>query len=332
MGSGISASVVSAVDYDVNDDDAVTVSDVIALFDFVSGGITEPGWDFNEDGSVTVSDVITLFDLVSSGQVGKLSNKVALVAAAGSLPMGARPAQAHVLTFGGTLTGNPGDTVTVDVEISDGTGLDRLEAEILFDTAVLTYVSGAAGPSIDPFMLKAVKEITPGTAKITAALGTMADGQGVVASLTFEVSAGAAPGSAVPLTFNLIDVPAGVTATDSEFAVAGAEPTDTPTVQPTATPTNTPTVPPTPTESATATPTNTPTTPPTATPTESATATPTDTPTTPPTPTPTESATATPTDTPTTPPTPTPTESATATPTESVTATPTSTPTTPPPS
>jgi len=361
MGTGVSATVTTGLNYDVNEDGSTTVSDVISMFDFVSAGQTQATWDFNEDGNITVSDVIALFDMISAGLIPKGPEKklVAVSQAPPFLLAAARPAQAHNLSVQGPLSGSPGDTVDWAIVMSDGSGLDRLEVEIRFDASVLTFVSGEVGPAIADFMLKSVRETQAGVVKITAAgLGsTMPAGETVVANISLQVNADASGTTVVE--FNVID-PTTVTATNTEFSAGTAPPTNTPTpVPPTATPTNTPTntpvpptptntpVPPTPTpESPTSTPTNTPTNtpvPPTATPTpesptptpesptatpESPTATPTNTPTpVPPTATPTpESPTPTPES-----PTPTP-ESPTATPTstptpESPTATPTSTPT-----
>ena len=188
-----------------------------------------------------------------------------------------RPAQAHNLTLGGTLTGSPGDTVVITVGISDGAGVGEVQADIHYDPAVLTYVSGEPGSAVAGFALKGVSNNAPGLIRVLATglgMATMPAGPGVVATITFTVNAAAAGGPSA-LTFTGL-APASITATDSAFTVAGgAPPTATPAETPTATPTLVP-VPPTftPTPSFTSTPVTT-VTPVPSTPTPTPTATPT---------------------------------------------------------
>ncbi|HPA46655.1 MAG TPA: cohesin domain-containing protein [bacterium] len=365
MGSGVSATVTGGVvlDYDVDDSGQVDVDDVVSLFDNIFAGNALLTWDFDASGATDVDDVVFLFDYIFAGGGGKGAPKEALIASANQDGFFDffQLAQSPELTISGDLEGAPGEQVTINVNISDGTNIRGFQVDLNFDPAVLSVVSSVIGPSLSALDIESAAVVSDGVFRMMGAglVTSMPAGPGTVVTVTFAIN-GNAPSGPTALSF-LVTKPTGLVAPGGQITVVTAQP-DTPTPtntplptatpeSPTATPVETPTATPTRTPTNTAVPTNTPTNTPTLQPTESPTATPVETPTATPVPTntptrtptvtaqPTESPTATPVETPTATPvetptatpvptsTPTRTPTATAKPTESPTATPVETPT-----
>lgn len=115
-------------------------------------------------------------------------------------------------------SGEPGRTVIVAVNLSEGSGISALSFTLSFDPAILSI----AGPSAvsrgslvpDTFSISA-NTATAGRVQVvispplTSPLPTFRSGSGSVVTLTFQVASGAAPGTTSPLALS------GISASDA---------------------------------------------------------------------------------------------------------------------
>lgn len=115
-------------------------------------------------------------------------------------------------------SGEPGRTVTIAVNLSEGSGISALSFTLSFDPAVLS-ISGPSAVSRgslvpDAFSLSA-NAATAGQVRIvispplTSPLPTFRSGSGSVVTIAFQVAAGATPGTTSPLALS------GVSASDA---------------------------------------------------------------------------------------------------------------------
>ncbi len=89
----------------------------------------------------------------------------------------------------GDLSAAPGGVVTVPVNLTDvtGQGIQSMQADVLFDSSVLSFTSGQAGPLTSGCAGFSATPASPGTVTITASGCAPLAGAGPVALLNFNV-------------------------------------------------------------------------------------------------------------------------------------------------
>ena len=102
-------------------------------------------------------------------------------------------------------TGFPGDTVTIDVNINDGSGVGGLQFDLNYNDSILSIVDSdgdgdlndeiARGTSLTVDHTLTVNASSPGLISVIAVgVSSMNAGAGNVIRATFQISAGAGPG------------------------------------------------------------------------------------------------------------------------------------------
>ncbi len=223
----------TAMKGDVDGNGRITANDVELAFEISLVRLTPTEYqewaaEVTGDDQVTAADVQRIFDatlgradLTTANVTAKQSRRSLLLQAETTLSVGA-------------VSGNPGDTIFVPIQITPAADISTVLIDLTYDTTKLAFAAAdKTGTLVESFALADANEVTSGNIRVSAAALTAdpISEAGTLINLQFTVLDGVSGTASVSITSTDDDL-AGATTSDGSVTIGGAAVTSTPTPTP----------------------------------------------------------------------------------------------------